>query len=85
LRVSARSFHSSLNSSPSKSQSSAGHGLVGCQPDAREPRGLVDRLQGAGELHRRAVRVGDDRVVIENVVVHAGDDERHAIGQPVGV
>jgi hypothetical protein len=45
----------------------------------------VQRLENAAELNCRAVRVGDDLVVVENAVIDAGDDEWDAVGEAVGV
>ena len=63
----------------------ARRGLVSRQAHACDPGGVVQRLENAAELNCRAVRVGDDLVVVENAVIDAGDDERDAVGEAVGV
>ena len=102
FRVSSRSFSSSSNSSPTRSQSiersacigstarrrstpgvaRARHRLVGRKPHLAQACRVVQRLEDTGELDRRAVRVRHDPPAVDRVVVHAGDDERDALGEP---
>src|SRR5829696_9635635 len=51
----------------------AGHRLVGRQPDSPQAGGFVQRLEEAGELNGRAVRVRDDRAIVDRLVVHPRD------------
>ena len=61
------------------------HRLVRREPHPPQPCSVVERLEDAGKLDRRTVRVGDDRPAVDRVVVHAGDDERDALREPEGV
>ena len=59
-----------------------GDGLVGRNPNPREPSLVVERLEDAGERDRAAVRVGDDPVVLERAgAVHLGHNEWDAVRQ----
>ena len=63
----------------------AGDGLVGVDHDPLEPDAVAQRHQDRGELHRRAVRIGDDAgVALEVVGVDLRDDERHLRVHPPG-
>ena len=58
------------------------HGLVGRKPHLPHTCRVMERLEDTGELDRRAVRVRHDPPAVDRVVVHAGDDERDALGEP---
>ena len=56
----------------------AGHRLVRVDDDPLDPDRVAEGHQHGGELHRRAVGVGDDPLVAFEVVrVHLAHDERH--------
>ena len=56
----------------------SGDGLVGVHHDALDTNRVAESLQNGHELHRRAVRVGDDPLVPLAVFrVHLADDERN--------
>ena len=66
-----------LSSSSTAFDAGAGHRLVGRDDQALDPGRVVDRLERDHQLHRRAVRVGDDALVgVERLRVDLGDDER---------
>ena len=62
-----------------------GDRLVGADDHAAHPGGVVQRLERDDHLDRRAVGVGDDPLVLEDVVrVDLGDDQRHLGLHPEG-
>ena len=66
----------------------SGHRLVGVDDDPLQSDGVAERHEHRHELHRRAVRVGDDaRVALHVVGIDLADDERdgrvHSPGRAV--